>query len=285
MNTFFIWELNPLSTISIMDFVDIAIIAFIIYKVTKWVLTTKARSLFKGILVILTIWGLSFVLGLTAIYWLVNSFFSIGVIAMIIVFQPELRRVLEELGRGKFSPHFNKGEEALFIHAVKEIVDAAETLAKAGKGALIIIEGEVVLGEISRTGVELDAVISKQLLMNLFENNAPLHDGAVLIRKHRIAAASCILPLTETEIGKELGTRHRAAVGVSEVYDCIAIVVSEETSKMSIARGGKLTKNINKENLQRILLSGAKTNNRKKLILWKGDKKADKKADRKGDKK
>ncbi|MCL1996217.1 MAG: diadenylate cyclase CdaA [Defluviitaleaceae bacterium] len=272
-NTFFIWELNPLSTISILDFIDIAIIAFIIYRLTRWLLTTKARSLLKGIIVILIVWGLSFVLGFTAIFWLVNSFFSIGVIAMIIVFQPELRRVLEELGRGKFAPHFLKGEEGLFVSATKEIVEASESLANESTGALIIIEAEVSLGELSRTGVELDAVISKQLLMNIFENNAPLHDGAVIIRKDRIVAASCILPLTETEIGRELGTRHRAAVGVSEAYDCLAIVVSEETSKISIARGGKLSKNINKENLQRVLLSGVKPGNSKKLILWKGDNK------------
>ena len=271
MNNFFIWELNPLSSFTPMDLLDIAIISFVIYKVTLWIQTTKARSLFKGILVILIVWGFSSVLELTAIYWLINSFFSIGIIAMIIVFQPELRRVLEEIGRGKFAPHFGEGEEeSLFIKTTNEVVSAVGSLAKTGTGALIIIEGEVTLGEIERTGVKLDALISSQLLANLFEHNAPLHDGAVLLRKHRIVAASCILPLTEAEIGKELGTRHRAAVGVSEAYDCMAIIVSEETSAISIARKGKLTKNINTENLQRILLSGAKSEYRKKLVLWKG---------------
>ena len=269
-NTFFIWELNPLSNFSVMDIVDIGIIAFVIYRITKWLLATKAKSLFKGILIILAVWGLSSVIGLTAVSWLVNSFFSIGVIAMIIVFQPELRRVLEELGRGKFAPHFGEGqEEALSIKIAKEIIDAAEELAKTATGALIIVEREISLSEIESTGVPIDAIISSQLIRNIFANNASLHDGAVLIRKHRLAAASCILPLTETEIGKDLGTRHRAAVGVSEVYDCLAIVISEETSKISLARGGKLTKNINKENLQRILLSDTKANYKKKLVLWR----------------
>lgn len=273
MADFFNWEVTPLFTVSLIDIIDISLIAFAIYKITMWVRATRARTLFKGIIIILVIWGLSFLFRLTAISWLVSSFFNIGIIAMVIVFQPELRKVLEEIGRGKFAPHFQAGEEEeQTAQSAKHIVEAVESMVKVGTGALILIEQDVVLDEIEQTGVKLDALVSTQLLLNLFEHNAPLHDGAILIRKNRIAAASCILPLTETEIGKELGTRHRAAVGVSEVYNVLAIVVSEETSKISIALAGKLARNLSGEKLEKIILGGARATYKRRFAFFRPQK-------------
>lgn len=273
MADFFIWEINPLSNITLIDIIDISIITFVIYKVAIWLRNTRARSLFKGILVVLIIYGLSFFLGLRAIYWLTDSFFNIGIIAMLIVFQPELRKMLEEIGRGKFGPKLMESdEETQNQNTISEIVKAVEYMAKEKTGVLIIMERENSLNDIEKTGILLDANITSQLLISLFDHHTPLHDGAVLIKNNRIAAASCILPLTENEIGKDLGTRHRAAVGVSEANDSLSIIVSEETGNISIAHKGNLTKGINGEKLAKVILGSAKSAQRKKLVLWSSGK-------------
>lgn len=262
------WEITPLWVISMADVLDIAIIAFVIYKISIWIKDTKAASLFKGIILIAAIAGVSVLLNLQTILWLVTNLFNVGIITMVVLFQPELRKVLEGIGRGRFGPHMQiSTEEIEHNKAMTEIISAVLAMARVKTGALIVIENQGSLGEIEQTGVLLDAIMSRQLLLNIFEHNAPMHDGAVLVRKNRIAAASCILPLTETEIGKELGTRHRAGVGVSESYDAIVLVVSEESGKISIANNGKLTRNVDKEKLEALLMSGR--SKRKRLVLWR----------------
>lgn len=262
------WEITPLWVISITDVLDMAIIAFVIYKISIWIKDTKAASLFKGVALILAISGVSSWLQFRTIQWLVSSLFNVGIIATVILFHPELRKVLEEIGRGRFSPHMKISNEEIEKNKfVNEIISSVTSMAKVKTGALIVIENKFPLNEIEKTGVLLDALVSRQLLLNIFAHNAPMHDGAVLVRKNRIVSASCILPLTETEIGKELGTRHRAAVGVSEVYDVTVIVVSEESGKISVAKNGKLTKNMDREKLEKILASNL--SKRKRLALWK----------------
>lgn len=260
------WELFSLFTFSLTDILDIVLIAFIIYKITTWVKDTRAYVLLRGIVVILIVSGLSFLLGLTAVWWLLRSFFNIGIIVMVIIFQPEIRRALEQLGRRKFPLQFSQEEEN--SQNTEELLEALYVLTKRKMGALIAIEKDVALEEYINTGVQLKALVSCELLLNIFEPNVPMHDGAIIIRENRIMAASCILPLTETEIGKELGTRHRAGVGLSEVSDALIIIVSEETGKMSLAQEGKLTKGINLERLRKIL-EKKEEENEKRFVFWR----------------
>ncbi|MCL1936295.1 MAG: diadenylate cyclase CdaA [Defluviitaleaceae bacterium] len=269
MNNLLSWHITPLFIISISDILEISILSFVIYKIFMWIKDTRAMSLFKGVIIIFAISGISILMRFETILWLFSNLFNVGILTVVILFQPELRKALEEIGRGKFSLNFQeKFEEEDLKNSTMEIIDAVTKMSVVGTGALILVERNSPLGEIEATGVKLDAIISKQLILNIFEDNAPLHDGAVIIRKNRIAAASCILPLTETEIGKELGTRHRAAVGVTELYDCIAIIVSEETSHISISISGKLIKNVDKEKLQKTLIGTSVY--KKRLYFWKG---------------
>lgn len=265
----FMWELNPLLTFSLVDILDILVIAFIIYRLTIWIKDTKAVTLFKGILTVLLLTGVSFVLGMTAVSWVISNFANIGIIALVVLFQPELRRMLEELGRGKLSPRIvaeeTEGTEAF----IAELIYVLTKLASRKVGALIIIEQETPLADIEETGVMVDAVFTRNLMLNIFEPNAPLHDGGVVIRKKRIAAASCILPLTAKEIDKDLGTRHRAALGLSEASDALIFVVSEETGKISIAKEGKLQIGLTEDRIAKILGSNVKYGNKKRLVLWR----------------
>jgi len=271
MNNLINWELI---TITAADILDVVIIAFAIYKITMWIKGTKAMILFKGIAIILAVGGLSAFLQLTTIWWLFSNFFNIGILAMVIIFQPELRRVLEEIGRGKFAPHFTEDSEENenIAQTTDEILEAVQALSRLGHGALIIVVKDNSLAEVEATGVKIGGLVSSHLLTNIFEPNAPLHDGAVIIRDNRILAASCILPLTEEDIGKELGTRHRAAVGLSENYTALAIVVSEETGKISVATKGNLDIGIKPENLRRLLMGKRRPKGKKKLVLWRGGK-------------
>jgi len=241
-----------INRINIVNIIDILIVAFFLYKIMLWIKETRAWSLFRGIVLVLSISSLSFLFGLTTIQWIVTHAVSTGILAMIIIFQPELRKALEELGKGKLYMPFGPAGAALLISqdTIDEVVKAVYAMAKVRMGALIVMERDVKLGDLEPTGTVVDASVSASLLLNIFEDKTPLHDGAVIVRNNRIAAASCILPLTSTEIGKEYGTRHRAAVGVSEVSDSCAIIVSEETGKVSIAIGGKLFKDISPEDLR-----------------------------------
>ena len=259
------------------DIIDILIVSIIIYEVARWIRNTRAWMLFKGLIVLLAFTIVAAILQLHTIMWILDKIFSIGITAAIIIFQPELRRALESLGKKNiianiFNFDDSKEEEVFDDKSVQAITKACVEMGKAKTGALIVMERQVGLGEYERTGIPIDSKITSQLLINIFEHNTPLHDGAVLIRNNRIVSATCYLPLTDSlEIGKELGTRHRAAIGISAVSDSITIVVSEETGGISIARGGKLYRNLNAESLKKYLQILKNTNSDSKIFkLWKG---------------
>jgi diadenylate cyclase len=247
--------------------VDIGIVSFIIYKLVQLVRETRAWQLLKGILVILITALISSWLQLSTLTYLLNKTIELAGFALIVLFQPELRRGLEQIGRSKFKDFINFDEEPDAIpihHVIDELVSATHELSRTKTGALIVIEKETKLGEIISKGINLDSSISSELIKNIFTPNTPLHDGAVIIRENRINAAGCVLPLTENQsLSKELGTRHRAALGVSEVSDAIAVVVSEETGNISIAKNGTLIRNLGAEslraNLSRLLIDKVNT--------------------------
>lgn len=244
------------------DIVEIIIITFLIYSVMVWIKNTRAWMLFKGILVILGFTLIAAIFQMNTILWLAEKTISVGVIAVIIVFQPELRKALEQLGRKNFFSSFfttdsqKNNSERYSEKTVNELIKATFEMAKVKTGALIVVEKDIRLSEYERTGISVDAILTNQLLINIFEHNTPLHDGAVIVRGNRIIAATCYLPLSDNlELSKELGTRHRAAVGLSEVSDSTVIIVSEETGKVSIAEGGRLHRDVDPEQL-RLSLKG-----------------------------
>ncbi len=238
------------------DIAEIIIISFLIYNILVWVKQTRAWNLLKGIIVVLVFVMLAAMFQMNNILWIAGKTINVAVIAIIIVFQPELRRALEQLGQKNFitsvfSFDSQKNQERFSERVVSEIVKATYEMAKVKTGALIVIEQDVVLREYERTGIPLDSLVSSQLLINIFEHNTPLHDGAILVRGERVVSATCYLPLSDNmELSKELGTRHRAAVGISEVCDALTIVVSEETGNVSIAVGGELYRNVDAEYLK-----------------------------------
>ncbi len=243
---------------TIVDLLEIVIIAFAIYSIILWVKNTRAWSLVKGVLVLFLCYLFAYLLDMSVILWIFDKTIAIGITAVMIVFQPELRRALEELGRKNLVKSIipfddQKDKNKRFTdRTVNEIVKATVELAKVKTGALIIIEKDITLAEYERTGINIDSAISSQLLINIFEHNTPLHDGAVIIRGNRIVSATCYLPLSDNlGLSKELGTRHRAGVGISEVSDSLTIIVSEETGKISVATGGKLLRNIDGELLKK----------------------------------
>ncbi|MCM3571064.1 diadenylate cyclase CdaA [Neobacillus mesonae] len=242
-----IW--NYLSSI-----VDILLVWYVIYKLINIIRGTKAVQLLKGILVILIVRVLSDFFGLTTLSWMMQQVITYGFLAIIIIFQPELRRALEQLGRGKFfsrsSGPVDEGQE----RTVEAILKASDYMAKRRIGALISIERETGMSDYIETGISLNSHISSELLINIFIPNTPLHDGAVIIQKNVVAAAACYLPLSESPfISKELGTRHRAALGISEVTDSITVVVSEETGGISLTRNGELHRDLSSDELKEIL--------------------------------
>jgi len=263
-----LWGL--LKSITPINIIDILIVSYIFYKVFQLIRETRAETLLKGLGFILIIMQLSKYFGLITLYWLIEKTIEIGFIALVIIFQPELRRALEHLGRNRFftKPSVLSDEEVDKI--TSQIVDACANLSSDNTGALIVIEQETGLNDYIETGVKLEAVLTSQLLENIFVVNTPLHDGAVIIRNNRIAAAACFLPLTENySTNKKLGTRHRAAIGLSENSDAIVIVVSEETGNISLAINGKLTRNYNTERLKDILARIMKFRITKKTTIWK----------------
>ena len=239
----------------ILHVIDITIVAFALYKVFLLIRETRAVQVLKGIAIIVVITNLSEALHLNTVYWILKNTATVGVIALLIVFQPEMRRALEKIGQGKL---FDK---SLFItdnrdvsRLITEIVKAVKNMSEEKIGALIIIEQKTAINDIIETGVKIDAELSSPLLENIFVPNTPLHDGAVVLRDDRIIAAGCFLPLTENpNLSKQLGTRHRAALGVSENSDAIAIIVSEETGIISTASNGKLTRYLDTKGLREIL--------------------------------
>lgn len=234
--------------------VDITLVWYVLYKLMMLIRGTKAIQLLKGIAVVLVVWLLSILLNLQTMQWLTNQAISWGLIVIIILFQPELRRALEQLGRGNLFARSVKSEEEKMQQEIDAIVQSCSYMAKRRIGALISIERETGIGEYAETGIAINGKLSHQLLTNIFTPNTPLHDGAVIVKEGEITAAACYLPLSESPfISKELGTRHRAAMGISEVTDALTIVVSEETGAVSCTKNGELHRDLNQDNLRDML--------------------------------
>lgn len=245
-----------LPNVHVTDVIEILIIAFFIYQFLKWIKNTRAWVLFKGIAVIAIFFIIAALFRMSTILWLGSKLLNAGIIALIVVFQPELRRALERLGRQNFfhvlfSLGFGRGAVQRFDdHTKNDLVKAAYEMGAVKTGALIVIERDVQLEEYVRTGINVDAILTRQLLINIFEKNTPLHDGAVIVRGDRVVSATCYLPLTDSNsISKDLGTRHRAAIGISEVSDALTIVVSEETGKISVTMEGELRRDLSPDEL------------------------------------
>lgn len=231
------------------DLIDILFVAFLVYEILVWFRMTRAWTLFKGVALLLLIALAASLLHMSMTSWLLQNTMVYGVLAVVVIFQPEIRRALERLGHGGIFSILSSDEttDKTSKETVEAIIDAMEQMASVKTGALIVVEQEVRLGEYEQTGIAVDALVSSQLLINIFEHNTPLHDGAVIIRNNRITSATCYLPLSDNmNISKEMGTRHRAALGLSEVSDARIFVVSEETGAMSMAQGGKITRHIDR---------------------------------------
>ena len=260
------------------DIIEIVIIAFVIYNVMVWIKNTKAWVLLKGIIIVVIFALIAYILNLKTILWIAGQTISVGIIALVIIFQPELRRALEQLGRKKilfglfrFNDGREKGER-FSSKTAEEIVRACFDMGAAYTGALIVIEQDMVLEEYEKTGITVDGLVTSQLLINIFEHNTPLHDGAVIIRGDRVVAATCYLPLSDNNnLNKALGTRHRAGVGISEVTDSMTIIVSEETGKVSVAVGGELIHDIDADSLRNKLeYLRRRTIDVKSFKIWRG---------------
>lgn len=235
----------PSMSFGIVEIIEILIITFLFYHILVWIKSTRAWNLFKGIVIILAFVLVAAVFEMSTILWIAERTLSVGLIAIVVIFQPELRKALENLGNKNFFGrlfNFNKQEEAKFTdHTIEELIRASFAMGKTKTGALMVIEDNITLNEYIRTGIDVDGMVSSQLLINIFEKNTPLHDGAVIIRGDRIVSATCYLPLSDSlSLSKSLGTRHRAAVGISEVSDSLTIIVSEETGKVSMAMRGQI---------------------------------------------
>ncbi|SHE48132.1 diadenylate cyclase CdaA [Clostridium fallax] len=266
MHDVFIMLTNSIKNISIWSILDIIVVSLIFYKGYVLIKETRAEQLLKGIVLILILIPVSYLLRLDMLYFILSKTITIGVLTIIIIFQPEIRRALEHIGRSAFEDiHVFQDDEAL-DKVVTEIVTAVENMASTKTGALIAIEQSTRLGDVIQNGTILDAKVSSALLENIFVVNTPLHDGATIIRNDRIIASGCVLPLTSnTNINKKLGTRHRAAIGLSENSDALVIVVSEETGTISLAVNGRLTRNYDKEKLKNILTKIVKNRRDKKV--------------------
>ena len=252
---FSLLQQHPIRLVSLI--LDLTIVIYIIVKILKLAKKSRAIQLIKGIVFFILITWISGLLNLNIVHSVLTAFLPSGVIALVVIFQPELRRALEQLGTNKLTNFFGmeKSLEARTRENIYKIVIAVEEMAKTKTGALIVIQRDISLSDIVATGIEMDSEISPQVLVNIFVPKTPLHDGAVIINNNKIVAAACILPLANsTDISKDLGTRHRAAVGISKEYDAIAIVVSEESGKVSIAKDGTLIADVKEEALKKILI-------------------------------
>ena len=271
--------------IDVLNIIEILIIAYIVYEIMTWITKTRAWTLLKGLLIILGFTIIAYILHFDVILWILGRIATIAVTALIIIFAPELRKALEQLGNKNLMKIFAFDNKAITDDVgestIEELVNAAFTMSKPKTGALIVIERKDSLVNIEKTGILINGIVSSQLLINIFEHNTPLHDGAVLIRGNTIVSATCYLPLSENmRISKDLGTRHRAAIGISEVSDSITIVVSEETGRVSVALGGNLIKVNDSEELRKelsVLLEDAAEEKRSslwsKLLKGRGNEK------------
>lgn len=272
--------------ITFSNLLEILLISFLIYEILLWVQNTRAWVLLKGGLIIIGFYLAAAILHFNTITWIISHMGQLALIALLIIFQPELRKALEQLGSKNiltefFIPEEVRGPEGYTDKTVSEIVRAAFEMGKVKTGALIVIERETPLQEIERTGIDVDGIVTSQLLINIFEHNTPLHDGAVVIRGNRITAATCYLPLSDNlSISKDLGTRHRAALGISESTDSLTVVVSEETGRVSLAQGGKLTRISDPETLRTALsVENKEEAGAGRFRLWKGRLKNERKAE------
>ena len=267
------------SNIEFGDILEILIIAYLVYHIMLWIKTTRAWALLKGLIVIAVFGALAFVLNMQTILWLAENVLGYAVMALLIVLQPELRKALEELGKKNLMAAVlpfdsNTKEAGISVKTIDEITRACVEMSKVKTGALIVIEQEESLAEYTRTGIDIDAVGSSQLLINIFEHNTPLHDGAVVVRGDRVVSATCILPVTDqTTLNKSMGTRHRAGVGISEVTDSVTVIVSEQTGTISVAADGKIQRNYDGEKLKARLMELVDTGGeekKQKLRIKKG---------------
>lgn len=268
-------------SVNIIDVIEILLISIFVYEFMVWIKYTRAYTLLKGLLIIGAFLIIAYIFKMNTILWIVSKMAGAMLTAVIVIFQPELRKVVEQLGQKKiistilpFDMGGKEVKERFTDKTINELIKACFDMGEVKTGALIVIEQKNLLDEYIRTGINIDAVLSSQLLINIFEHNTPLHDGAVVMRGNRIVAATCYLPLSDNmELSKQLGTRHRAGVGISEVTDSVTIIVSEETGQVSVARDGKLVRNVSSTQLRKILeLAQNKTviDNNKLRQLLKG---------------
>lgn len=268
-------------TLNVGDVLEILIIAILLYYILVWMKTTRAWSLMKGIVMIGIFLIIADLFHMNTILWIARNVLGFAVTALIVVLQPELRKALEELGSKSLWNvipfETTKSDSMVSDKTINEIVKGCVEMGRAKTGALIVIEQEITLKEYEKTGIEVDGVVTSQLLINIFEHNTPLHDGAVLVRGNRVVSATCYLPLSDNlGLSKELGTRHRAGVGISEETDSLTVIVSEETGKISVAYNGELDRNLDAEELRKymrkILIKEVEDNKRK--YKWMGRGKA-----------
>ncbi len=272
--------------VRVTDVVEVLILTFLIYQIMVWIKNTKAWMLLRGILVLAIFILLAAIFNMHTILFIAENLVTVMATAAIVVFQPELRRALEKLGERKFLtsvvPFESNREKSHFSEQTREgIIRACYAMGKVKTGALIVVEQEIRLTEYESTGIELDCVVSSQVLINIFEHNTPLHDGAIIVRGDRIVSATCYLPLSDNMgLSKDLGTRHRAAVGMSEVSDAMVIVVSEETGAVSVAQGGQLYRAVSEDKLREMLteIQAKKAETKRIWEFWKGRRKNEKKS-------
>ena len=253
-----------LPSLGVTDILEIALISFFIYQFMVWIKFTRAYTLLKGILIVLLFILFAYVLKMNTILWIIKNLSTILLTSVVVIFQPELRKMLEQLGQKKFMASIfpldagKEVQERFTDKTINELVKACFDMGEVRTGALIVIEQNIRLSEYERTGINVDAVLTSQLLINIFEHNTPLHDGAVLVRGNRIVAATCYLPLSDNmELSKQLGTRHRAGVGISEVSDSLTIIVSEETGQVSMAQNGQLSRGLTSAELRSALIKAS----------------------------
>ena len=264
--------------IHLLDWVEILLIAFVLYHLIKWIKRTRAWYLVKGMVILVVVWVLVSLFRFTAIQWIFVNTINVGIIAIFIIFQPELRRALEQLGQRRLLSFFGDSDsgERYSDETRDEILTGVFEMAKVKTGALICLEGVISLEDYERSGIPTDSVVTAALLINIFEKNTPLHDGAVIIRGNRAAAATCILPVSENmHLSKDLGTRHRAGVGLSEITDALVIIVSEENGKVSIAQKGQLIRGVDQEFLSNKLLEFQNKSTPQSRLLFRKEREKD----------
>lgn len=278
--------LSRVSGIRWTDIAELIILSFLLYQILVWIKNTRAWSLLKGILVIAIFILVAAYFEMNTILWIVQNMFGVAVTAVVVILQPELRKAIEEIGRKNiitsivpFELGKNPAEGRFSDKTINEIAKACVEMGKVKTGALIVVQQNQLLDEYERTGIDVDGIVTSQLLINIFEHNTPLHDGAVIVRGNRVVSATCYLPLSDNmALSKDLGTRHRAGVGISEVTDSLTVIVSEETGKISVAYEGKLERGLTGEELKEKLktIQNKPEEENRKRILWKGRSKGEK---------